>query len=151
MKSLFIQLFVSLGVAFVLMQMQVFFNSDYVTLFLKENLVTLLIALLAINCTTLGIVLTKIRELIDKSGADFSFEKTRKAMIWSINEQIILIGVSLILLLIQDSKWLELHSEFAELTQVLIMACFIFGLMILYDTAKSIFVIIGFKADNQKK
>ena len=141
-KNFLKHFFFSLGVAFLLMEMQMLLESNYITNFLKQSLVTILIALLAINCTTLGIVLTKIRELIDSSKEYRAFDKTKKEMLLSIKEQIVLIGISLVLLLIQDSKWLQLHLCFVNLVQMLIMTCFVYGIMILYDTAKSVFVIL---------
>lgn len=144
MKHFFKELFFALGIAFVLASMQTFFESTFVTQFLKQNLVTLLVALLAINCTTIGIVLSKIREIVDVSKKIGSFDKTKKEMIKSINEQIILIGASLLLLLVQDSKWLNNYLLLSDIVQVLIMVCFIFGIIILYDTAKSVFIIIDY-------
>ena len=47
-------------------------QSDFISTFLSENLITLLIALVAINTTTLSVVLTKIREISDQLGGDFS-------------------------------------------------------------------------------
>jgi hypothetical protein len=150
MKNFLKHLFFSLGVAFTLTQMQVFFESRYITAFLKQNLVTILVALLAINCTTLGIVLTKLRELIDSSKKGGAFSGTKKEMMRSINEQIVLIVTALVLLLIQDSKWLESHVCFTGLIQVLVMACFVFAIMILYDTAKSVFVILDYEGNTKE-
>jgi hypothetical protein len=138
------ELFFSLGVAFVLASMQTFFESTFITQFLKQNLVTLLVALLAINCTTMGIVLSKIKEIINISRENGAFNRTKKEMIKSVNEQIGLIVLSLLLLLIQDSKWLNNYLWLSNIIQILIMACFVFGITILYDTAKSVFVIIDY-------
>jgi hypothetical protein len=43
-------------------------KSNFISEFLTHNLITLLIALVAINTTTLSVVLTKIREIMDKMG-----------------------------------------------------------------------------------
>jgi hypothetical protein len=59
---------------------------------LKSNITNLQVALLAVNAATLGIVLTKIRELIDKIGKSEAFEATRKEMMMSIKEQVALMG-----------------------------------------------------------
>jgi len=150
MKTFLKQFFFSLGVAFALTKMQTLFESVYLTIFLKQNLVTLLVALLAINCTTLGVVLTKIRELIDHSGKPGAFNQTRKEMMRSVNEQVILVGVSIILLLMQDSKWLQQYVFVVEFIQVFIITSFIFAIVILYDTAMSVFVILEYP-DNPKE
>jgi hypothetical protein len=63
---------------------------------LKSNITNLQVALLAVNAATLGIVLTKIRELIDKIGKSEAFEATRKEMMMSIKEQVALIDFSVL-------------------------------------------------------
>ncbi|MFW8696409.1 hypothetical protein, partial [Mesorhizobium japonicum] len=59
---------ISLGIGYVCEFAQSMGQSQYLNDFLKGNLITLLVALLAINSATMGIVLTKIRDLIDKKG-----------------------------------------------------------------------------------
>lgn len=147
MKSIFIHGLISLGVAFILEQTQVLLSSTYITYFLNENLVVILIALIAINSATLGIVLTKVKELIDETKNNEAFVKTKKEMILSVHEQIFLVFVSLILLLVQNSEWLNAHLKVKPLIEVSIMSCFVYALIILYDTAKSVFVILDFKKE----
>ena len=76
-------IFISIGVGFLTYQLQKIFISSYVIVFLKQNLVALLVALVAINSATLGIILTKIRELLDKSGNNGAFAKTKKEIWWN--------------------------------------------------------------------
>jgi hypothetical protein len=114
--------------------------------FLDKNLITILIALLAINLTTLSIVLTKIRELIDKNNLPSGvFENTQKEILFSIKEQIALIFLSLLFFIFLKSEFGKQYISIQLATEVLITSCFIYGIMILYDTAKSIFIIIDFK------
>jgi hypothetical protein len=144
MKSLLKNILVAIGGAFLLLQAQQFLDSKYIIEFLDENLVSLLIALLAINSASLGIVLSKIRELIDSNVGNGDFGKTKNAMLFSIKEQIVLIFVSLILLMINDSVWLEMHPNIFPLMEMGIITCFTFAMSILYDSAKSIFVVLSF-------
>lgn len=137
-------IFISIGLGFIILQIQNAIGSKYVILFLKENLVTLLVALVAINSATLGIVLTKIRDLLDKNGNNGDFDKTKREMSLSIKEQIALIGISLILLLINDSKWLSNNTSATSFIEVIIIGCFCYALLILYDNAKSVFVILDY-------
>jgi hypothetical protein len=145
MKHLLKEVFVAIVFGYVLIKIQAFFNSQYIIIFLKQNLILLLVALLAINCTTLGVVLTKIRELIDKTKGVEGFVKTRKAMLQSIHEQIALVIVSLVLLVIQDSIWILGHCQLLYVAEILIMSCFVYALLVLYDTACSVFVLLDYK------
>jgi hypothetical protein len=145
MKGILKNIIFSVGAAFFLYSGQTLVGSSYVIDFLKDNLVVILVAILAINSATLGIVLTKIRELIDKSGAPDLFDATKKEMLWSVKEQIILIGVSLALLMIHQSAWMKGHSTLEPFIEVIVISCFVCGITILYDTAKSVFVIIDYK------
>jgi hypothetical protein len=138
-------MFVAIGAAFLLQQAQVLLNSQYIIKFLDGNLVSLLIALLAINTASLGIVLSKIRELIDTNGGHGDFESTKVAMLYSIKEQIALIFLSLILLMLADSTWMTQNQKLIPLIEVSIISCFTMSMLILFDTAKSIFVILSFK------
>jgi hypothetical protein len=140
----------SIGGAFLLSQFQNLLGSGYIVEFLKNNLVALLIALLAINAASLGIVLSKIRELIDSCKGFSDFSKTQREMLFSVKEQIILIFLSLILLMINDSAWLVNHPKLTPAVETSIITCFVYGMLILFDTAKSIFVILSFKKNGNK-
>ena len=63
-------------------------ESSFLLDFIKDNLVMLLIALLAINSTTLALVMTKIKDLIDKTNRKDSFQKTKKEMLFSLRQRI---------------------------------------------------------------
>lgn len=137
-------IFIALGVACVFQYIFVQIQSSFVYDFLKSNITNLQIALLAVNAATLGIVLTKIRELIDKIGKSEAFEATRKEMMLSIKEQISLIGVSLFLLALASAKMPPTYFS-DDVFQTLLLASFVYSLLILYDTAKSIFVILDYR------
>lgn len=135
--------FASLGVAclvqFFLHQIQ----SEFVFSFLKSNITNLQVALLAVNTATLGIVLTKIREIIDKTGQRAAFDSTRGEMLLSIKEQVTLIATSLIILALEAAKSLPVTVP-PEIFQAALMASFIYSIFVLYDTAKSVFVILDY-------
>jgi hypothetical protein len=145
MKGVPKNILIALGAACLLSQGQVHFGSKYIDKFLADNLVSLLIALLAINSASLGIVLSKIREIMDSSNAGASFERTKNAMLFSIKEQIVLIFGSLILLMINDSEWLLKHLDWRATIEIAVITCFTFAMLILYDSAKSIFVVLNFR------
>ena len=118
-------------------------QSDFVYSFLKGNVTNLQVALLAVNAATLGIVLTKIRELIDKTGKREEFNSVRKEMLLSIKEQVALIAVSLLILALATSKMPPFQIS-TEIYQTLLLTSFIYSLLILYDTAESVFVILDY-------
>ena len=85
-NNIVFNILLSIVVGYLLTQLQLFLGSCYLINFLKQNLITLLVALIAINSATLSILLTKIRELLDKTGQISSFDNTKKQMIISIRE-----------------------------------------------------------------
>jgi hypothetical protein len=145
MKALFRNILIAIGGALLLQQAQFLLDSDYIIKFLNDNLVSLLITLLAINTASLGIVLSKIREILDSGDGNGGFSSTKNAMLYSIKEQIVIIFLSLILLMLNRSKWLTAHPKFVPLIEISVITCFTFSMLILFDTAKSIFVILSFK------
>lgn len=148
MKSIAAHFFISVGIAFLLNKLQKSLGSVYVLDFLIENLITILIALMAINGTTLGIVLTKVREITDRTGKKGAFVNSKREMLFAIYEQISLVAISLVLLSLYTSTWILDKVSQIEILEVLIIGCFVYSMIILYDTAKSVFVLIDFE-DNE--
>lgn len=143
MSNISINVFIAIGIGYLLAQMQIFLETDFLINFLKDNLIMLLVALIAINSATLSIVLTKIRELQDTQ-ANEHFINTRQQMVLSIQEQITLIAFAIILLMILDSSYIKNNVEYIIFLNTLIIATFIYAIRILYDTAKSVFVILDY-------
>ena len=139
LKACFISLGIACAVQFLLHQIQ----SSFVFDFLKSNITNIQVALLAVNTATLGIVLTKIREIIDKNGQRKIFESTRSEMLLSIKEQVALIAVSLFILALESAKSLPIAVS-SEIFQAALIASFASSISVLYDTAKSVFVILDF-------
>jgi hypothetical protein len=141
--GIFKNIFISLGIAcaaqYLLYQMQ----SEFVFVFLKSNITTLQVALLALNTSTLSIVLTKIREIIDKTGQREAFDSTRTEMIYSIKEQIFLIAFSLIILALESAKTPILAVP-SNVLQAALITSFTYSIFILFDTAKSVFIVLDY-------
>lgn len=133
--------FIALGIACLAQFALATIQSSYVAEFLRQNIVNIQIGLLAINTATLGIVLTKLRDLID-NGVDASvFARTRNQMLLSIKEQVGLIVSALVILSVAGAKSLP-FAVAPALLDALLLTCFVYSLMILYDTAKSVFVVL---------
>lgn len=131
----------SFGIASLLSFVLAGMGSDYVYVFLKQNIVSLQIGLLAINTATLGIVLTKLRDLIEGGVPLSTFTKVKQEMLLSIKEQMALIISALSILSFESAKTPQFVIP-GPLLQILLITCFVYSLSILYDTAKSVFIVL---------
>ncbi|MFY8352505.1 hypothetical protein AAEU29_18320 [Pseudoalteromonas sp. SSM20] len=136
---------IALGIGFLMELSNSWLGSEFLHKFLTQNLVTILIALLAINATTMGIVLTKVREMVDSKGGANCFKSTRDQMLLSVKEQIALIVVSVVVFSIKGSKHIKDIENAELLLNVLTIGVFTYSLLVLYDTAKSVLIIIDFE------
>jgi hypothetical protein len=132
----------SLGIGYILYLCNQWFNTDFLKDFLKENLLTILFALLAINGATLSVVLTKLRDLVDANKSELNFSRTRSEIVLSIKEQVVLIPVSLVLLMSQESVFVANNPLLSMTCFILLAACLAYALFVLYDTTMSIFVLL---------
>lgn len=111
---------------------------------LKENLITLLIALLAINTTTSSVIMTKLKDISDATGGNFKF--TIEQLRSSTYEQVALILIAVILLILAGSKTIVgIHIWIHFVLNGFVTSVFVAGLYTLFDTAKSIFVILRYE------
>lgn len=133
---------ISVGIACLASFLLESIGSRYLFTFLEQNVIHIQIGLLAINTATLGVVLTKLRDLVDKGIPLSKFSSARKEMLLSIKEQMALIVSALIILSLGTATSIPFHIP-AELLRILLLSCFTYSLMILYDTAKSVFVVLG--------
>jgi len=142
-----ISLFLVIG--FIVTLLSSWLESDFIANFLSQNLITLLIALVAINTTTLSVVLTKIREIADQLGGDFT--RTAKEMKISIIEQVALIISAIIVQVVGTSSLISVRFPLLTfVSSVILVAIFSYALYILYDTANSVFVILQFENNESK-
>lgn len=115
-------------------------NSTFLFTYLQTNIISLLITLLAINTATSGLIASKIQDfVIQKPEIDFS--PTIKEMKVSLFEQIILIIISVVSLIIQNSEKIELEFK-DDICNIILITVFIYAIDILWDTGKAVFVII---------
>lgn len=124
-------------------------GSTFLEEYLKANLITLLVALLAINTTTSSVVMTKLREIADATGGKFKL--TIEQLRLSIYEQVVLIVIAAILLILSGSKTVIGINEWVPLIiNGAVASVFVAGLYALFDTAKSIFVILRYENQDEK-
>lgn len=133
---------VSVGIACLVSFAMAGIGSNYIFDFLRQNIINIQIGLLAINTATLGVVLTKLRDLVDKGIPLSKFSCARGEMLLSIKEQMALIISALGILSLSDATSIPFQIP-EELLRILLVTCFVYSLTILYDTAKSVFVVLG--------
>lgn len=144
MRSILQTLLKSLGAGVCLVLLQRSFETTYLTDYLRVNLITILFGLLAINAATLGVVLTKLRDLMGKSDGKVRFLRTRKEMLLSIREQVGLVFAAILLLIVEKSTLVISRPNLSDLVELLLSACLIYALIVLYDTSKSVFVVMDY-------
>lgn len=136
--------FISLGIGFLTELLNVWLGSKFLYGFFESSLVTILVALLAVNAATMGIVLTKMRDLIDKNGNAEVFKKTRRNMLLTIKEQIGLIILASIVLSVKSAPVVQSIENMPLLFNSIVTGIFVYALLVLYDTAKGVLVIVDF-------
>ena len=92
----------------------------------------------------MGIVLTKIRDLIDKNGGSEFFQKTRTNMLLSVKEQIGLIILATLVLSVKTSPIVAGVENLPLLLNAIVTGIFAYALLVLYDTAKGVLIIVDF-------
>ena len=131
----------SLGVSAILIGLEYFLKSDFLSNFIEEDLVGLLLTLLAINTATSTVISSKLEEISERTGADFS--DVVKEIKFSLLEQIIMIILSIILLISLSSEVLLKSIEDIDLIfRIVLTTILIYSIEILRDTGVTIFNII---------
>ncbi|WP_437557526.1 hypothetical protein [Acidithiobacillus sulfuriphilus] len=136
---------ISLGVGFLTEIVNGWLSSQFLSKFFEANLITILVALLAINAATMGIVLTKIRDLIDRNGGSEFFRKTRAQMLLSVKEQVGLIVLATSLLAVKSGTAVANVPNMPLLVNSVVTGIFVYALIVLYDTAKSVLIIVDYE------
>ncbi len=94
----------------------------------------------------MGIVLTKIRDLVEGHGHGDAFTNTRSQMVLAVREQVVLIILAAAFLTIGDSPYLSSIQYMSLLLQSAISGIFAYSMIVPYDTAKGVLIIIDFDA-----
>lgn len=132
----------SIGIGYLCHVAQAWLGTSYFNSFLQNNLVNILIALLAVNSATMGIVLTKVRDLIDRHGGAEAFKQTREHMLLSIKEQISLIILAVSALSAAEAKIVAETTELKAFIFISLGTIFAYAMFNLYDVSKSVLIII---------
>ncbi len=117
-----------------------YLQTDFLFKYLTNNLISLLLTLLAINTATLGLIASKMQDILVNK-PQFNFSNTIKEMKLSLLEQIILITITIITLVLQDSK-VVIFNHKDLVSNIILIGVLIYSINILWDTGKSVFVVI---------
>lgn len=124
-------------------------ESSFYKDFLKTNLILLLVALLAINATTISIIVGKLKD-ITTNEPSANFENTTKALRSSITEQVILIIIASIFQVASDSTKIRSLVPLSDiLIQSILISIFIYAIYIMYDTAHAAFLLLDKNIENR--
>lgn len=127
-------------ISFILNLISYYLESNFLLEFLSSNLIIILLTLLAINTATTGLLSIKIAELETKFN-DLDFNSTYIEMKFSLKEQIILIILSLLVLILKDSKLIDFQCE-NFIIGTFLTTIFIYAIDILRDTGISVFELL---------
>jgi hypothetical protein len=111
--------------------------------YLKSNLTTVQLGLLAINTATCGLVVSKLQEIKEKH-VGINIQPITKQLLLSLKEQIVLIIIGVMLMLLIDSNLFNQLSycEYIKFgLETLLITVFVNSVQVLWDTGKSVFVL----------
>lgn len=115
-------------------------KSEFIFKYLQENIITLLVTLLAINTATSGLIASKIQDLMLQHKG-ISFKNSTEEMKLSLLEQIILIIISFIAVVFQNSP--IIIFDYKELIgNIILTFILIYAIHILWDTGNAVFISI---------
>ncbi len=130
-------------ISFIICVVSDYIKSSFLSNFLITNIINLQITLLAINTATLGLIISKIYEIL-KEYPLIDLAQPIKEMKVSLKEQIILIGISFISLILLNNN-LENIIDFEHkklILNIILLSVLVYCIDILRDTGKAVFVII---------
>jgi hypothetical protein len=119
-------------------------KSEFLTSILGKDLVTFLLAILAIHITFISLLLPKIQELAEKKGVKFS--GTIKEVKLSVKEQLVLLAIASVSLIFSESASLVSVFEKYEILVFVFQTIQIFSLLysfrVLYDAFNALVLLI---------
>lgn len=129
-----------LVIGFITTVFSLYLKSDFLFEYLQKNIISLLITLLAINTATLGLIASKIQDMLENH-PKINFKNTIREMKFSLTEQVILICISIFSLIILKSEIIIFPHKNITLNTILV-SVLTYSINILWDTGKSVFIII---------
>lgn len=124
-------------------------GTDFLICYLKNNLTTIQLGLMAINTATCGLIVSKLQEIKEKH-RQIDLKPITTELLSSLKEQIILIVLGIIFMLLINSEFIakivySVYFKFA--LETLLISVFVNSIQVLWDTGKAVFVIIDIMND----
>lgn len=151
MKGIFKTIVISFFISMLLYWLEKILHSGYMYEFLKNNIITMLVTLLAINTATSTVLLAKLEDINKSYGGEIMGEAVKEIRI-SFAEQIGLIVTAIIVLIVDNSCLLKQYQYINDVVTVLLIMIFVYAIYILRDTGLAIYQFISKKdeKENQK-
>lgn len=127
-------------------------KSVFLDSFLSSNIVIILVTILAINIAITSILIPKLKDIEDNE--DISFTNTYREIRLSFLEQIILIGLSIIVMIFKSSSMIVSLWDYSSMLMTIILTTiFIYSVISLWDTGNALFLISGTRSssDNEQQ
>jgi len=142
MKTTFRQICVALVLAGITVTSSRMLQSDFLGSFLDTNLVVLLLALTAINGSTIGIVVGKMSDIMARDST-MKFTATRVSLKAANAEQLALVVLAFVLQILKHSvTFKSVIPHQALIIETLLTACLIQSIQIVFDMLHSVFVLV---------
>lgn len=122
-------------------------QSSFLLDFLRNNLISLIATLLAINIANSTLLLSKLENIISQSNnlnIFPSFTKTTKEIYINLRDQIFLILGAIFFLSLEDSKYIIDYPCALFWVRSCIIAVLVYVIDILWDTAKAVIIILNY-------
>jgi len=137
MLNIVIQWVTSYLIGLMLAFLQFWLSNNYMSDYLFANIISIQLSVISINLATLGIVATKLADLIDKGFSAVAFEKSTKQMKVSISEQVVLIACAAVFGICSKVHFGKGYIPFGN---AIIIGLLVQHVRILMDTGKSVFI-----------
>ena len=142
MKNTLRQASIALGLGGAIVICSRLLASSYLSSFLDDNLIILLLALTAINGSTVGIVVGKMSDIMARDSSR-KFTVTQKALKAANAEQLLLVVLALAIEIAKHSNTLpQAIPHQALIIDAVLAACLIQSLQIVFDMLHSVFVLV---------
>jgi hypothetical protein len=116
-----------------------FLKSEFIGTFLAQNIVTVLITVLAINTATSGLVIAKLIDISEKTKHDFkgAYYEIKVSLVF----QIVLIVIAVITLMLKGSLYFRCDDmkDWQIVFNTILTMAFVASLDVLRDTGISVF------------
>ncbi len=124
--------------------LQFYLKSDYLWKYLLANLLSIQVAVLAVNGATLGLTLARLRELSEQN-PEFEFENVLHDILFSFKEMIGLMAVALLVGMMSSSAIISIGFFKPYVLESILFAAFGYTIYLLYDFIHGLCVLLGFK------